>query len=152
MTLYNQVSRVLEVKKLVLILATSTSIIDAKKKALKHIPYIHYPVQFKKNANETQVQALINSKSEVNTIYLTFTNVLSLSIRPTDIGIQKIDGIMLDNYKIVVAAFLVTDKANQVRFFKETFLVTNISPKVVLGILFLTFSGVNVDFLDQELQ
>ena len=38
---------------------------------------------------------------------------------------------MLDIYKMVVIAFLVTDKANQVRFFEKTFLVANISPKVV---------------------
>ena len=45
-----------------------------------------------------------------------------------------------------------TDKANQVRFFEETFLVANVSPKVVFGMLFLTLSGVDIDFLDQELQ
>ena len=30
-----------------------------------------------------------------------------------------------------------TDKANRVRFFEKTFLVANISPEVVLGMLFL---------------
>ena len=44
------------------------------------------------------------------------------------------------------------DKANQVRFFKETFLVANISSKVVFEILFLTLSGANIDFLDRELR
>lgn len=50
---------------------------------------------------------------------------------------------------MVVAAFLVTDKVNQVKFFKKTFLMTSISPEVVFGISFLTLSGINVDFLDQ---
>ena len=45
-----------------------------------------------------------------------------------------------------------TDKANQVRFFEKTFLVANVSPEVVLGMLFLTFSGAYVDFLGRELR
>ena len=49
---------------------------------------------------------------------------------------------------MVVAAFLVTDKTNQVRFFKETFSVANVSLKVVFEMLFLTLIGVDVDFLD----
>ena len=59
---------------------------------------------------------------------------------------------MLDTYKIVVAVFLMTDKANEVRFFKKTFLVANVSPKIVLRILFLTLNIANVDFLDWKLR
>ena len=51
---------------------------------------------------------------------------------------------------MVIAAFLVKNKANQVRFFEETFLVTNVSLKVVLGMLFFTLSGKDVDFLGRE--
>ena len=61
---------------------------------------------------------------------------------------QKIDGTTLDNYEIVVAAFLVTDKANRVRFFEETFLVANISSEVVFGMFFIILSGADVNFLD----
>ena len=53
---------------------------------------------------------------------------------------------------MVVAAFLVTDKANRVRFFEETFLVANVSPEVVLGMPFLTLSGADIDFLDRKLR
>ena len=53
---------------------------------------------------------------------------------------------------MVVAAFSVEDKANRVRFFEETFLVANVSPEVVLGMLFLTLSGTDVDFSGQELR
>ena len=53
---------------------------------------------------------------------------------------------------MVVAAFSVTDKANRVRFFEETFLVANVSPEVVLGMPFLTLSGADVDFLDRDLR
>ena len=78
------------------------------------------------------MQTLINKKSEVNAIYLFFAKQLGLSIRPTDIGAQKIDSTMLNINKIVVAAFSVVDEVNQVRFFEETFLMANINPKIVL--------------------
>ena len=68
-----------------------------------------------------------------------------------DVEVQKINGTMLDTYGIVVAAFLVTDKVNRVRFFEETFLVANIHLKVVFRILFLILSDVDVDFLGREL-
>ena len=60
-----------EVKKLVSVLATFTSMTGAREEALECIFCIHYPVQFK-NMNKTQVQALIDSESEVNAIHLSF--------------------------------------------------------------------------------
>ena len=95
---------------------------------------------------------MVDSRSEVNAIYPIFTKQLGLSIRPTDVGAKKIDGTTLDTYEIVVAAFLVMDKTNRVKFFEKTFLVANISPKVVLGIFFLTLSGADVEFLGWELR
>ena len=59
---------------------------------------------------------------------------------------------MLDTFGIVVAAFSVTDKAHQVRFFKETFLIANISPEVVLEMPFFTLNGADVNFLGRELR
>ena len=61
---------------------------------------------------------------------------------------QKIDNIILDTYRIVVVAFSMTDKVNQVKFFKEIFLVANISLELVFRMLFLTLSNADVDFLD----
>ena len=58
---------------------------------------------------------------------------------------------MLDTYGMVVTGFLVVNKANRVRLFEETFLVANISPKVVFGMLFLTLSNADIDFSGQEL-
>ena len=95
---------------------------------------------------------MIDLKSEVNAIYLTFTKQLCLSIRPTDVGAQKFAGTILDTYEIVVAAFLVMDKTNQVRFFEKIFLVANVSPKVVLRIFFLNFSSADIDFAGWELR
>ena len=124
---------------------------DAREEALECVPYIHYPVWFKKDAEKTPVQALIDSGSEVNAIHLSFAKQLGLPIRSTDVGAQKIDGTTLDIHGIVVAAFLMVDKANQVKFFEVTFLMANVSPEVVLGMAFLTLSGADDDFSGQEL-
>ena len=97
------------------------------------------------------MQALINSGSEVNAVHPSFVKQLGLSIRPTDVGAQKIDGTTLDTHVMVVAAFSVADKANRVRFFEETFLVANVSPEVVLGMPFLTLSNADVDFSSRDL-
>lgn len=69
-------------------------------------------------------------------------------MRPIDVRIQKIVGTTLNTYGMIVAVFLVTNKANQIKFFKENFLVANISSKIVLEILFLTLINANGDFLD----
>ena len=120
--------------------------IGTRKEALEHIPYIYYLVRFKRDTNKTEVQALINSESEANAFYLSFAKQLDLPIRLIDIGAQKIDGAILDTYEMIVAAFSVIEKANQIRFFKKTLLVANVSLEIVLGILFLTLSSIDVDF------
>ena len=53
---------------------------------------------------------------------------------------------------MAVTAFSVKDRANRVKFFEETFLVAIVSPEVVLGMLFLTLSDADVDFLGRELR
>ena len=144
------------VKKLVTVLATSTPVIVAREKGigenlganLARVPCIRYLINFGKKS----VLALLDSGSEVNAVYPTFAKKLGLPIRPTDVGVQKIDGTTLETYGMVVAVFSVEDKANQVRFFEKTFLVANMSPEVVLGMPFLTLNGANVDFLGRELR
>ena len=149
-TLFGQLPKALKVKKLVLVLATSTMMTSTRKKTLEHIHYIHYPVWFK-NTNKTQVQAVIDSRSKVNTIHPSFTKQLGLLIRQTDVGAQKIYSTTLDIYGMVIAAFAVMEKVNQVRFFEKTFMVANVSPEVVLEMLFLTLSNEDVDFSVWEL-
>ena len=167
-------------KKLVLVSATSTPVTGTREKAsenaetsktgkaieivkdgkkskddenlrlnLAQILYIRYHVAFRKNSMPMLV--LFDSNSKVNAIHPTFAQELGLPIRPTDVRAQEINSTMLDTFRMVVIAFSVTDKANQVRFFKETFLVANISLKVVLKMLFLTLSAANIDFLGWEL-
>ena len=99
------------VKKLVLVSTTSTSITSASKEAMKRVPYIYYLVQFK-DMDKAPVEALIDLGSEVNAIHPSFVKQLSLPIRLTDIGAPKIDGTTLDTHGMVVAAFLMEDKAN----------------------------------------
>ena len=97
------------------------------------------------------MSVLFDSGNKVNAIHPTYAKQLGLPIRSTDVGAQKIDGTTLDIYDIVVAAILVKDKANQVRFFEETFMVANVSLEVVFWMLFLTLSNADIDFSDREL-
>ena len=53
---------------------------------------------------------------------------------------------------MMVAAFLVTDQTEKVRFFEEIFLVANVSPDVVLRIPFLILSNADVKFPKKELR
>ena len=59
---------------------------------------------------------------------------------------------MTDTFGIVVTAFSVTNKANRVKVFEETFLVANISSKIVPGILFRILTNTDIDFLGWELR
>ena len=122
----------------------------AREEPRESVSYIHYLVQFKWGT--TCIQTLIDSRSKVNAIHPTLAKEIGLSIRSTEIGVQKIDSTLLDTYGMVVVAFSMMNKVNQLRFFKETFLMANVSLEVVLGMLFLTLSGANVDFLGQELR
>ena len=92
------------------------------------------------------MQALIDSKSEVNAMHPSFAKQLGLAIRLIDVRAQKIDSTTLDTHGMVVAAFSMMDKVNWVRFFEETFLVANVSLEVVLGMSFLTLSDADIDF------
>ena len=116
---------------------------------LARVPCIRYPITFRKKS--VSMSALLDSESEVNAIYPTFARKLGLPIRSTDVGAQKIDRIMLDTFAMVVSAFSVTDKANQLRFFEETFLVANISLEVVLEMPFFILSGADVNFAGRKL-
>ena len=110
---------------------------------------IRYSITFRRKS--VSVLALFDLGSEVNTIHLTLVRKPGLLIRPINIGAQKIDDTKLDIFGTVVTAFSMTDKANRVKFFKETFLVANVSLEVVLGMFFLTLNGANVDFWGRKL-
>ena len=144
------------VKKQVTVLATSIPKTVAKKKAVGENPRfnlarvlcIHYPINFRKKS----MLVLFDWGSKVNAVYPTFAKELGLPIKLTDVEMQKINAITLDTYRMVVTTFLVKDKANQVKFLEETFLIANIGPEVVFRMPFFTLSRADVDFLGWELR
>ena len=115
---------------------------------LAQVLCIQYSITFQKKF--VSVSVLFDSGSEINVIYPIFAWELRLPIKLMDVRVQKIDSIMLDIFGIVIIAFSVTDKANWVEFFEESFLVTNVSPKVIFRMLFLTLSGADIYFLGQK--
>ena len=129
---------------------------DGKKNESKYlknlvwVPCIQYPITFWKKS--VPMLVLLDLGSKVNAIYPTFAKELGLSIRLTDVRVQKINNTTLDTFGIIVAAFSVMDKTNRVRFLEKTFLVANISLKIVLEMPFPTLSGVDIDLLDRKLQ
>ena len=126
--------------------ATST-LVTEKKEELEQISCIWYSVTFK-----NQTKALLDSKSEVNAMSQAFAYQLGLTIRKTNIKTQKIDGTTLETYKMVVSTFFVLDKDGRERFFEESFLLADVKPEIVLGMLFLTINNANVDFQAWNLQ
>lgn len=86
-------------------LATSILKTEKKEQELKQIPCIWYFVIFK---NKTK--AILDSKSKVNVMNLVFTLQLDLKIQKTNVGIQKIDDIILKIYGMVISIFFVSDK------------------------------------------
>ncbi len=144
--LCHQVSR--QAKKQVAVSATSTSMTDKKMEELEWVPCIRYPVIFKKD----QIEALLDSRSEVNAMSQAFAQQLGLKIRKTNVGAQKIDGTTLKTYEMVVSTFSGLDKDGKERFFEESFLLADVSPDIVLGMPFLTMSNADVDFQARDLQ
>ena len=90
-------------------MATSSSITGARTDVvLDWVSYVHYQVRFQKNFDEIQV--FINSGSEVNAIAPAYAKKLGLQKRKTDIRAQKIDGLALETYEMVIAGFQVNEK------------------------------------------
>ena len=139
-----------EPKKLLSVSSTSSSVTETNKEViLERVPYIHYPLRFRKDT--TGVRALVDSGSEVNAITLAYAAKLDLQVRKTDIRTQKIDGSTLKTFGMVLADFQVEDKLKRARFFQKTFLLADISAEVVLGMPFLTLSNADVQFVEKEL-
>ena len=125
-------------------------------KDLEQVTYIQYFITFPDGVTQDGlaldlVSALLNLNSKVNTMHPAFAEKLDLLVQTTNVGAQKIDGTTFETYGMVVADFLVTDQANSIRFFEESFLVANISSDVVFGMSFLTLSGADIDFPKREL-
>ena len=77
--------------------------------------------------------------------------LIRLQARHTNVKAQKIDGFTFQMFGMVLASFQVEDKLGRARFFQETFLFTDISIEVVLGMSFLTLSNADVQFVEKKL-
>lgn len=69
---------------------------------------------------------------------------LGLKVQKTNIKAQKIDGSILNIFRMVLANLQVEDKLGKAWFFHEIFLVVNTTLEMILKMLFLTFSNVNI--------
>lgn len=113
---------------------------------LKRVPYIYYPLYFKKD--QVKSQALINSDSKFNTITWSYATKLGLKIRTINVRVQKIDGSTFETFDIVLASFQVKDKFERARFFREIFLMTDTSIDIIIRILFFILNNINMVFKD----
>ena len=99
--------RAFKAKKLVLVLATIASVTGAIKGApeviLDWVPSIHYPVQFRKD--KEIIRALINFGNKVNAMTPAYTKKLGFQTQKTYVGAQKIDGLSLNTFGMVIASF-----------------------------------------------
>ena len=117
---------------------------------------IQYPIAFPSDVTKDGsaldfLLVVLDSDCEINAIYPTFVEKLGFVVRTTNVSAQKINSTTFETYRMMIAAFSVTDQANRIRFFEETFIVANICPDVVFGIPFLTLSGADIDFPKREL-
>lgn len=105
-------------KKLVLILMTSTPIIEISKKKdifLNKILRIHYPLLFWKDIVE--IKTLINSGSKINTMTGVYILKLGFKVWYINVKAQKINGSILKMIKIVLAIFYMENKLKKACFF-----------------------------------
>lgn len=65
---------------------------------------------------------------------------LGLKICYTNVKAQKIGSFTLKLFEIILASFQIEKKLRKAYFFQKTFVLADISVKVVLGMLFPTFS------------
>ena len=114
-----------------------------KVRILDRVPCICYLMQFQKEKDK-DILALLNFESKVNAMSLAYMAQLGFKVRKTNVGTQIINGSLLETYGIVIAAFQGLNKFGCSWFFQKTFLLADISIKVVLDMLFLTFSNADV--------
>ena len=81
---------------------------------------------------------------------LVYTSILILKVWRIVVDAHKIDRSFFKTFGIIIASFQILVKLNRVWFFQKTFLLTDISIKVILKMLYLIFSNRNFQFADQE--
>lgn len=111
---------------------------------LKKLLCIHYLLRFSKDIAE--VKALLNFGNETNAIMPAYATKINLKVRLINIGAQKIDGFILNTFRMVLTNFQMKDKLSEAQYFQETFLFADINLDVVLKMLFLALSNADVSF------
>ena len=95
-----------------MVLATSMLMTEKTEEELEQISCIWYPVIIK-----NQTEALLDLGSKINAMSQAFAHELGLKIQKTNVKAQKINGISLEIYGMVVSTFFVLDKDDRKRFF-----------------------------------
>lgn len=140
-------------KKIVLVLVTSAPITKASKNGkeiLEKILCIYY-LFCVYNDKKNKVKALINSKNKVNAITLIYVAKLCLKICYTNVKAQKIENFSLEIFKMVLANFKVENKQSHIWYFQKTFLLADVSLKMILEIFFFILSNANIFFQEKKL-
>lgn len=95
---------------------------------------------------------MINFDSKVNTLTLAYIAKLSFAIRFINISTQKINGLALKTYKMVIIAFYIQNNfGKKKRFFRKIFLLADTSMEMVLKMLFLSLNNIYIDFKVKKL-
>lgn len=129
-----------------MIFTISTLVTEINKKVvLKRILYIHYLFRFCKN-KKNKIQVLIDSGSEVNAIISTYVAKPGPKFCCINIKAEKINGSIFNIFGIILTSFQVENKLGRVCFFKEIFLLADMSMELALEMFFLTFSNTNIKF------
>lgn len=89
--------------------------------------------------------------NKINAITPAYASKLDLKIHCSNVGTQKIDKSSLATFRIVFASFQIKDKLGKTWIFQKTFLLANISVKMMLKMPFLTFSNANLQFAKKKL-
>lgn len=79
-----------------------------------------------------EIQGFINFDREINAMSPTYTEILMLCIKQTNVRGQNIDKLALRIYRIVRAVFFSKDKLGQVQFYKKLFLIADINMEIIL--------------------
>ena len=116
---------------------------------LNWVSCICYLIRFKKS--KVQVQAILDSGSEVNAMTLRYTSKLGLKVRITNVGAQKIDDSTCKMFGMVLASFQVEDTLGKAWFFQKIFLLADLNIEVVEKMPFLTFNIADIKFAKKNL-
>ncbi len=80
-----------------------------------------------------------------------YTAKLGLVTQKTNVGTQKIDRSALVTYGIVIASFSLQETLGKVRFFEETFILSDTSIEIVLGMPSVTLPDADIRFAGKSL-